>query len=282
MATHVSAVHTPRTSRERVEPMRPFMNAVQSEWTKLMTHRNSHLMLLLAAILALGVTALFAWGAGYSWSEWSEADQAVWDPLQSSMLGVFFAGIISLVIAANIVTNEYSSGMIRQTFTVTPNRPRVVLAKMVVAVGYLLIPLMVMTFASIWIGQVILDGYGVPTADVFGSDFQTIFWLGVTGIYYPLLTVAVAFLVKSSAVTIAVMMVSTFFPALFGGMFPRTVQERVLSLLPGNAIDALALGHLSPDYPQYLDRPWAAVVALAWLVGLTGLAVWNVNRRDVG
>ena len=264
------------------EPLKPFMNTVKSEWTKLVTHRNSHMMLLLAAVLSIGVSALAAWGTGFSWSEWSASDQANFDPIQSSMLGLFFAGIVSLVIAANIVTNEYSSGMIRQTFTVTPHRPQVLLAKMAVVVAYLVLPLLVLTYGSMWIAQVIMGNYGMPTADLFGSDFTTIFWFGISGLYYPILTVAIAFLLKTSAATIATVMVTMFFPAMFGGLFPRVVQERVLALLPGNAVDAMTMGHLNPDYAQYLDRPWAALVALAWLVGLTGLAIWNLNRRDVG
>lgn len=278
----MAAIPASKRTQTKAEPLEPLMNVVSSEWTKLITHRNSHMLLMVAAILSIGVAALFAWGAGFSWNEWSEADRAVFEPLQSSMLGVFFAGIISLVIAANVVTNEYSSGMIRQTFTVTPIRWQVILAKMVVATGFLIAPLMALTFASLWIAQVILGNYDVSTAEVFGSDFGTSFWLGLSGLYYPMLTVAIAFLLRSSAATIAVVMVTMFFPALFGGLFPRVVQERVLSLLPGNAIDATVMGHLSPDYPQYLDRPWAAIVAAAWLVGLTGLAIWNVNRRDVG
>ena len=258
------------------------MNVVWSEWTKLITHRNSHMMLLVAAILSIGVAALFAWATGFSWQEWPASEQEALDPLQSSLLGVFFAGIFSLIIAANLVTNEYSSGMIRQTFTVTPNRWQVVLAKMVVATGYLFAPLMVLTFASLWVAQVILGNYDVPTADIFGGDFRTVFWLGLSGLYYPVLTVAIAFLLRSSAATIAVVMMTMFFPTMFGGLFPRTVQEQVLSLLPGNAIDAVVIGHLSPDYAQYLDRPWAALVAAVWLIGLAGFAIWNVNRRDVG
>lgn len=278
----MAAIPASKRTPVKAEPLKPLMNVVRSEWTKLITSRNSHMMLLLAAVLSVGASALFAWGAGFSWNEWSEADQASFEPLGSSMIGVFFAGIISLVIAANVVTNEYSSGMIRQTFTVTPIRWQVVLAKMIVATAFLIVPLIVFTYASLWLAQVILGSYDVPTADIFGSDFNTVFLLAISGLYYPVLTVAIGFLLRSSAATIAVVMVTMFFPALFGGLFPRVVQERVLSLLPGNAIDSLAMSHLNPDYAQYLDRPWAALVAFAWLVGLTGLAIWNANRRDVG
>lgn len=278
----MAAIPASKRTTVRQEPLKPFMNVVRSEWTKLITHRNSHMMLLLAAILSIGVAALFAWATGFSFGEWPASEQAALDPLQSSLLGVFFAGIISLIIAANLVTTEYSSGMIRQTFTVTPLRWQVVLGKIVVAIGYLVVPMMVLTFTSLWVAQVILGNYDVPTADIFGSDFRTVFWLGLSGLYYPVLTVSIAFLLRSSATIIAVVMMTMFFPAMFGGLFPRVVQERVLSLLPANAIDAVVMGHLSPDYAQYLDRPWAALVAAAWLFGLTGVAIWNVNRRDVG
>lgn len=278
----MAAIPASKRTPVKSEPLKPFMNVVNSEWTKLITARSNHMLLLLAAVLSMGVAALFAWGAGVSWSEWTDADRAAFDPVQSSMLGIFFSGIVSIVISANAVTNEYASGMIRQTFTVTPRRIQVVLARMLVVSAYLLIPGFVFTFGSMWIAQIIMGNYGMPTADLFGSDFPPIFWLSLSGIYYPILTIAIAFLMKSSAATLSTVMVTTFFPAMFGGLFPRAIQERVLALLPGNAIDALTLGHLSPDYPQYLDRPLAALVAAVWLVGLTGLAIWNLNRRDVG
>lgn len=279
MATLTSTM--PSTTRSSSEPG-SIRNTLRSEWTKTLSHRNSRTLLIVAAILSIGITALLMWGTGYSWSEWTETDKAMFDPLQTSLVGVFFAGILSLVIAANLVTNEYASGMIRLTMTITPNRTRVVLTKMIVIGAFLVLPLMLITFATIWIGQVVLGLYDMPTAHVFGEDFGVTFWLGLSGLYYPMLTVAAGFILRSAAATISAMVLTMFFPSMFGGLFPTMVQERVLSLLPGNAIDALVLGHLNPDNRMYLDRPWAALVAIAWLVGLTALAIRLVNRRDVG
>lgn len=157
-----------------------------------------------------------------------------------------------------------------------------IFAKIAVVVGYLLIPTVVITFATMQLGQTIFDAYDVPTADVFGSDFGVIFWMAISGMFYPILTIGLGFLMRSAASTIAIIMLTMFFPAMFGGMFPRSIQENVLSFLPGNAIDAWVMGHLNPDYAQYLDRPLAAFVAVAWLIGVTGFAIWSVNRRDVG
>lgn len=278
----MAAQMTTTSATARVEPLRPFMNVVRSEWTKLTTHRTSHLLILIAAIVSIGVNALVMWGLGFSWTEMSAADQASIDPLEASLVGVFLAGIISLVIAASAVTNEYSSGMIRQTMTVTPDRKLVVLAKMAVVTGYLLAPLFVITFASIWVGQLVLGAYDVPTADVFGGDFGIVFWLAISGLFYPIITVGIAFLMRSSAATIALVMLTMFFPAMFGGLLPRSIQENVLAFLPGNAVDAWVMGHRNPDYAQYLDRPLAAVVTVLWAIGIAGVAIWGVNRRDVG
>lgn len=277
----MAAIPASKPARVPGEPLKPFLNVVRSEWTKLITHRSSHILLLVSAIVSIGITALLMWGIGFSWDQMTDADRAAFQPLDTSMIGVFFAGILSLVIAAGVVTNEYSSGMIRQTLTVTPNRKMVVLAKMTVVTGYLLVPMMLITFATIQVGQMVFAAYDVPTADVFGSDFSILFWMSVSGLFYPILTVGVAFLMRSAASTIALVMLTMFFPAMFGGMLPRSVQENVLAFLPGNAVDALVFGGRNPDYAQYLDRPLAAVVTALWLIGITGLAIWTVQRRDV-
>lgn len=279
MATQQMTAALPRST---TESRNPIMNTVRSEWSKLMTQRGSHLMLILAAIASIGITAMFSWGIGVSWNEMSAAEQAEMAPLELSMIGIFFAGIIFVIIAASVVTNEYATGMIRQTMTVTPNRSRVVLAKIAVVMAYMLVPIFVITYATVWVGQQVLAANNVPTADVFGSDLAIVGGMSLSGLFYPIVTVGAAFLLRSSAATVAVVMLSMFFPALFGGMFPASIQENVLAYLPGNAVDALVLGGRGPENPQYLDQPLAAVVVVAWIALITGLSIWRVNSRDVG
>lgn len=278
----MAAIPASKRTQVRTEPLKPFMNVVHSEWTKLITHRSNHILLLVSAVVAIGITALLMWGIGVSWDQMTEADRAAFVPLETSMVGLFFSGILSLVIAASVVTNEYSSGMIRQTMTITSDRKLVVLAKMTVVSAYLLIPTLFITFTTLHVGQMVFSAYDIPIADIFGSDFGVVFWMAISGIFYPILTVGVGFLLRSAASTIAIVMLTMFFPAMFGGLLPQSIQENVLAFLPGNAIDAWVMGHLSPDYAQYHDRPLAAVVTILWVALLSGLAIWSVNRRDVG
>jgi ABC-2 type transport system permease protein len=262
--------------------MTPFRATFSSEWAKLVGLRSTWVLLAFAAVLSVGMTSLLAWAGGWSWDEWTEADKAAFDPLMTSFVGLLFGGVLGVVIAVRQVTNEYSSGMIRLTMQVTPDRRRVLLAKMLSVVAFLAIPMVAITFATILAGQAVLGAYDVPTVEVFsGSTFWTVLGTGVSGVFYPLIAVPLAFMLRSTASSVTALLLLMVFPAMFGGMFPRAIQERVLAWLPGPAVDAVTIGHLDPGYAMYLDWPWAALAIIGWLVGLTLLASRMLNRRDV-
>src|SRR5690606_41864012 len=111
--------------------------------------------------------------------------------------------------------------------------------------------------------------------------FRTVLVAGLSGVLLRVMAVPVAFIVRASAASITTLLAMMVMPALFGGMFPRSVQENVLAWLPGPAIDAWTIGHLDPGYPMYLDRPLAVVATVGWVIGLTVVSARLLNRRDV-
>lgn len=269
-------------SQPAVRRSTPFRATLMSEWAKLVGVRSTWVLLLLAAVLSVGMTSLLTWATGWSWNEWTEADKAVFDPLMTSFAGLLFGGILGIVIAVRMVASEYASGMIRLTLQVTPNRTQVLLAKMSAVGMFLIVPLVLITFATIQSGQLILGSYGVPTVAVFeGETFRTVLLTGLSGVLFPVMAVPVTFIFRSSAASITTLLAMMVMPALFGGMFPRSVQENVLAWLPGPAIDAWTIGHLDPGYPMYLDRPLAVVATVGWVIGLTVVSARLLNRRDV-
>lgn len=270
------------SSQPAVRRSTPFRATLMSEWAKLVGMRSTWVLLLLAALLSVVMTSLLAWATGWSWNEWTEADKAVFDPLMTSFVGLLFGGILGVVIAVRVVASEYTSGMIRLTMQVTPNRTQVLFAKMLVVGMFLVVPLVLITFATIQSGQLILGSYDVPTVAVFEREtFRTVLLTGLSGVLFPMMAVPVAFIFRSSAASITTLLAMMVMPALFGGMFPRTVQENILAWLPGPAMDAWTIGHLDPDYAMYLDRPLAVVATAGWLIGLTVLSARLIDRRDV-
>ena len=79
------------------------------------------------------------------------------------------------------------------------------------------------------------------------------------------------FLFRSTAAAITSALALLFGPSFFGGLFPRWWQENVLSLLPGPAVDSVAIGHLT-DSPMYLSVLPATLVTVAWLVAPLAVA----------
>ena len=108
---------------------------------------------------------------------------------------------------------------------------------------------------------------------------RAVLGIGLTSPFFPLLGLAFAFLLRSTAGAITAVLALIWLPEIFGAVLPLWWQENVLSRLPGTALDSAVIGHIS-DAPTYGDPVVGAVVAMAWLVGGLGLAYFTLARRD--
>ena len=261
----------------------PFTATLASEWTKLVTMRSTWITLALAAILSIGVTALFSWVTGWTWDDLTAADQANFNPIELSFIGGAFSGILLAVLGVSIVTSEYGSGMMRLTMSVTPNRGRIVRAKALIIAMVAIVAGLMISVANFLVAQAIFDAYDLTTASLGDADAFRAIVVGavVTGPVFPLLGVAIAFIFRSTALAITTVLALIFAPSFFGGLLPRRWQEDVLAWLPGQAADSFAVGHLYPDDPLYLDSTVGLIVAAVWTVGSLMAATIVLNRRDV-
>ena len=144
-----------------------FFKILRSEWIKLFSLRSSWWLLVLAVVVDIGVCAAIA--AFFALTETSLADVPDIQGMptdQRGMLGMwsqsvtmgcgFFGQLIFIILSVLVITNEYSSGMIRSTMTAAPRRARVLIAKMVVIV-FTCILVFAMSVAGGWaVGYLIL------------------------------------------------------------------------------------------------------------------------------
>ncbi len=277
-----SATMTPSRSFDAPKPGIPFIATLASEWTKLVTVRSTWITLALSLVVSTGITALVSWATGWAWSDLSASDQADFDPILSSLAGSMFGAILFVVLGVNLVASEYASGMIRQTMTVTPRRGRVLLAKVLVVGAVAIVAGIIVNVATFLAGQAVFAAYDVPTASLSDGDAfrSVVLGMAVTSLVLPILGISMAFLFRSAAIAITVVLAIIFMPSFFGPLIPRRWQEDVLAFLPGNASNSIATGNLD-DSPMYLD-PWLAAVVLAvWMVVFIGGTHIMLNRRDV-
>jgi ABC-2 type transport system permease protein len=245
-------------------------NLLRSEWAKLRSVRSAYwgLFVVVAAIVVIGVGAAIGGardGAGH----------VGFDPLSASLGGVVLAQIAVGALGALAVTGEYSTGMIRSTFTAAPQRGTVVVAKAAVvgvaacAVGT------AATFVSFLVGQAILDHRGVslgaPAA--LRSIIGVGLYLGLLGVF----AVGLGTALRRTAGAIAVLFGLIFVLPTLVPLAPSSIRDTVGKFLPYSTGHAI---FTNANRGSTLS-PWLglAVFAMYAAAALT-LGVVLVRRRD--
>jgi hypothetical protein len=128
-------------------------DVLTSEWTKLRSVRSTYWALLVAAVVSLAGSILFAFSAGRG--------AHLPDPVAFSFIGwaeypVLAVGILGVL----AFTSEYTTGQIRTTFTAVPRRLAVLAAKTAVVGALALVFGELLAVASFSLTQAILSRQG--------------------------------------------------------------------------------------------------------------------------
>lgn len=274
-----TATTTARRTRTSVAPA-GFSATLASEWTKITSLRSTYIMVGLALVLGIGMTALITAVVGNTWSDWPANEQADFDPVLTSFFGNVFTAILLSVLGVTAVSSEYSSGMIRTTLTATPRRGRVLIAKMLI-IG--LLTLVIGTIATVGmflVGQAIFSSYGIETASLGDEDaFRMVLGICLGQPLFPLIGAGLAVLLRNTAGAITTVMALIFAPSIFGPLLPSWWQENILRYLPGPASDNLARIN-DTDSMLYMGAGMAGAVVVGWIVIFIGAAHVALTRRD--
>ena len=135
--------HTGRVTQARV---------VFSEWTKLHSLRSTRWSLGAGLLLTIALPVLFSAVTSSHWGSMSPHERADRHPLDIALAGVNVSQLAIAVLVVLVITGEYSTGMIRASFTAVPKRLPVLWAKTAVfaVVAFLLMlpPVVIAFFAS--------------------------------------------------------------------------------------------------------------------------------------
>jgi ABC-2 type transport system permease protein len=258
-----------------------FGSTLSSEWTKLRTVRSTWIMAGLLIALPIGFTAVVALVSGITFDSWGEGAQASFDPVLGSMPGLLFSLILLIVFGATAVSSEYSSGLIRTSFIVTPQRGRVLASRAIIVGACGLAISMIIAPAMFLVSQAIHGSYGLETASIADSDalrFVAIYMF-VVGLTHTLIPFAIAWLLRGTASAITASIAFFFLPWMLSPILPAWLQQNVLRYTPDLAIDSLT-GYTAADAATHLGLWAASVVIVVWLVGLFALAAFVLSRRD--
>jgi hypothetical protein len=212
------------------------------------------------------------------------------DVPQLGLTGIMIGQIAVIVIAVLFVTSEYQRGMIRTTFAATPARGRVLAAKATVMGGAAFVVGVVAAVVSFLITQPMLrdNGFGPPGFPVASLwDWPVLRALVGAGILMALVSVvslAVAVILRRSALAVAGLIVLVLAPIFVGGGLPVDVEKWLVWVTPTAGLSLLQTVEPNPAFPL---EPWRqatpglglGVLCLYAAVGLAA-AAWLLRRRD--
>ncbi|GAA1711181.1 ABC transporter permease subunit [Isoptericola hypogeus] len=268
-----------------------FTRVLRAEWVKFRTLRSTIWTVVVTAVVMVGFALMMASLMRLAADTPEMAEGMSQDPAMQAAgmsgtfvitLGYSFGQLAVAVLAALIVTNEYSTGMIRSTFAAVPRRLPALWAKLVVIVVTVVVVISVALAIAYVVTLPILDAADLP---VDLSDPEQLRALGGCVLYLATVAafaLAVGTLMRHSAGAIFTL-VAIFFvlPLIFSivvGASDAAWTDWVNKLLPSVAGERVISTGPTPDT---LLEPWVGYGVLAgYTVVLLAVAAVTLKRRD--
>ena len=251
------------------------VRVIRAEWTKLGALRSTRWCTLIAVVLIVGVGALVA-GSGtvYHVSAGNSAAAGI----SGALLGVLIAQLVRGVVAVLAFSGEYGTGMIRATLAVVPARLPVLWAKLIVLAGLVLPVSMLCAFTDFFAATAIESSRGGSAISL--TDPGVLRTVAGSSLYLTVVVIiglALGALLRKTAAGLSVFAAVFFVIPIVAGTLPHSITG-FEPYLPSNA--GGALWGQSATSAQALS-PWTGFAVLCgYAVVLTGLAAWQLRRRD--
>jgi ABC-2 type transport system permease protein len=224
-------------------------------------------------VLAGGLAIVFTGLVDLQQVNLTAKQRNVFDPTAASLFGVIILATLLGALAVRTVTAEYSTGMIRSTFSAMPSR-RLVLAAKAATVAALVLPIALLCdIAGFELGQrifaaqhlqVALSHPGVPQAIVFGALAASL--VAIMG-------VGLGSLIRHTAGATTTLTLIIVGGVTLGQLLPADLRQ----YLPGTAFEAAITVHRSGG----LLTPDAAIAVLAaYTAIILSAALVRVAHRD--
>jgi ABC-2 type transport system permease protein len=267
----VSAPSPASPSAARPSPAIRALDLLASEWTKFRSVRSTYWSLLVAVVTPVAVSAVVAFAFTSARNQGPPPD-----PLLPEVISLEYAVIAVSVMGVLAFSAEYSTGLIRVTFSAAPRRRAVLAAKAVVLAAVTLAAGELVAFVSFWLVQAILAGHrqGVSLGrpGVAGAVLSAGLLLCVCGQLGLALGAVIRHTAGGIAATVAVILV----PAILA-LLPAPWNGRLGRFTLLEAARQVSALHPATDL---FSPGWSLLVVLAWPAAALAVAAVLITRRD--
>ena len=263
-----------RADRGRVT----FARVLRAEWVRFRSLRSTWITLGVTIVFVVGLGALFTAARAAHWPPRDPGELVSFDPTRASLGGAFLAQLATGILGVLLVTGEYSTGMIRATFTAVPRRLAVLVARAMVFAVVTVIVLIPTCIVAFVLGQHLLSPKHIQTDFSAPGVTRAVIGAALYLVAIGLLGVALGWLLRHTAGAIAVLVTLLLIVEILVHLLPSPWPDRIAPYLPAEA--GQALWTIKPD-PHTL-APWTGFgVLMAYVVTSLVAAAILLRRRDV-
>jgi ABC-type transport system involved in multi-copper enzyme maturation permease subunit len=244
-----------------------------AEWTKLTTLRSTWRSVTAAVALSVGLGAALVASQVASWHSMTAQQLRDFDATSHSLIGVLFAAVVFGALAVRSITAEYSSGMIRTTFTARPAR-RTVLAVKAAAVAAFVFPVALLcNLVGFELGQSLLRAKHAEVSITHPGVIPAIVLGAVAVSLVAVIGVGLGGIIRRTAPATTALALIFIGGALFADFVPTGFRQ----YLPESATQAVVTVHRSAGL---LPTGAALAVLGGYAAVALGLAAVRIGRRD--
>ncbi|QCX79178.1 ABC-2 family transporter protein [Streptomyces sp. YIM 121038] len=249
---------------------------LRSEWTKIRSVASTVWTLSLSVVVTIALGMLISALSKNDYDNLSRDDKLTFDPTFISFAGMSLGQLAMIVFGVLVVSNEYSTGMIRTSLAAVPQRATFLFSKVAVAALLAFVVGIATSFLAFFTGQAMLGEHrahlgdpGVLRAVIGGGLYMTLI---------AMFSMGVAAMLRSPMLSLGILMPFFFLISSILGNVSAT--KKVGRFLPDQAGSKI-MQVKSPFDDDTPYGPWGGLaIMLAWTAAalLSGYAL--LKRRD--
>lgn len=278
--TQLTATGRPPAARAPApSPARRALDLLASEWTKFWSVRSTWWSLLVAVVTPIAISVLVSFVFATASSHGAAAQGAaspLQDPLQPQVISLEYAVIAVSVLGVLEFSAEYSTGLIRVTFTAAPRRRAVLAAKAAVLALVLLAAGEVVAFASFFLDQAVLAGHHDAVSLARPGVAGAVLAAGIILCLCGMLGLAMGAIIRATPGGITVTLAVIVLPAILAAL-PAPWSGRIGRFALLQAARQVTALHPATDL---FSPGWSLLVLLAWPAAALAAAAVVITRRD--
>ena len=256
------------------------VGVARSEWTKIRSLRSTYWTFLVTAGLTIGLGSLFSLGRTSGRSSGRDPLTASFNAAGFAFNAMFLSQLAIGVLGVLVITAEYSSGMIRTSFTAVPQRGSLLAVKATVFALVTFVVAALTAFATFFASQAILNrgtlnlGVSITSPHALRIVIGAALYLTVCS----LLGVALGALLRSTAAAVTALAGLLFILPILMNFLPVSWhRDAIAQWLPSNA----GIQIIEKTTQPLQLSPWVGLAVLAgWVVLAFAAALVLLRRRD--